>query len=125
MSGRVSAALRRLPTPRPCAPAMTATPWVALGAGGSAVRCRRALLPPPPTHTPTTPPCCSPPCSDRYTQTLCATGMHTNDEQVFRTEAAPGNDEIIWGSLRLRYWEKVRPDSSAGGGGACWGTGRR
>lgn len=45
--------------------------------------------------------------NDRYTQTLCATGMHSYDEQVFRTEAAPGNDEIIWGSLRLRYWEKT------------------
>ena len=50
--------------------------------------------------------------------------MHSNDEQCWRTQTAPGSDEIIWGNLKLRYWEKVggsRAGSRAGSRGAAGG----
>ncbi len=47
-------------------------------------------------------------CSDRYTTTAAATGLHSYDEQLWRAQVAPGAEEVVWPNLALRHWDKVR-----------------
>jgi hypothetical protein len=45
--------------------------------------------------------------SDRYTQTLAATGLHSYDELTWRVQPAPGPDEIVWKNLKLTHMERI------------------
>lgn len=45
-------------------------------------------------------------CSDRACANAAATGLQTYDETAWRVQPAPGNDEIIWGNLAMRYKQR-------------------
>lgn len=46
-------------------------------------------------------------CSDRSSANAAATGLQTYDESAWRVQPAPGNDEIVWNNLAMRYKDRT------------------
>jgi len=44
--------------------------------------------------------------TSRWPAVVAATALHTQDETVWRLQAAPNPDEVIWTALHRRLWER-------------------
>lgn len=42
----------------------------------------------------------------RWTQVVATTALHSRDEEVWVTRAAPAADELLWHKLSMRLWER-------------------